>query len=199
MTQVRRDEDAWRMIGEMRNEIAQLQRVALPPELIVDGKLPENPYPDQAIEVQVAAGTIWKFRYNDDSASDFKWEYTGGSRLADNIGGAGPVAHTNATYQSLGSFLVPFPGDYFLMGNVSSFQSYGASDFVACVNRTGSRNVNHRVGRVANGAEDTGAGFGRVDGCAIGESLSLDVYCVAAGGGYGWQTADFAVEPIRVG
>lgn len=116
MTQVRRDEDAWRMIGEMQREIQALQRLVVPGELITDKRLPENPYDGQIVDVQIVEGINWRFRYNEFSASSKKWEFQFGPPIFDEVTTSESITTTEyAAFTTPGPALtIPFSGDYYI-------------------------------------------------------------------------------------
>lgn len=197
MTQVRRDEDAWRMIGEMRNEIAQLQRLAQPPALITDGRLPENPYPDQEIAVQIVVGVNWRFRHNADSPSPYKWEFEGGSPMSSqndtNYSGSTTVAYTGVE-TGFATERVPFSGDYITRGkmHIATTSAY----FYAWISPG---NVGNEL-ELEDGTWEERMDMHRADDVAAGTPFAWNLACVT-GGTQAWQTHSQYIEyqPIRVG
>lgn len=77
-------------------------------------EIPDNPRDGQpyAYVADSSAGIVWRFQYNADSGSQYKWEYVGGAPAS--IAASGDVSTTSAAWQDLGgpSLTVPLAGDY---------------------------------------------------------------------------------------
>ncbi|GIV03984.1 MAG: hypothetical protein KatS3mg015_2814 [Fimbriimonadales bacterium] len=76
--------------------------------------LPANPRDGQpyAYVADSSKGIVWRFMYNADSGSQYKWEFIGGAPAQ--VAASGNVSTTSASWQDLGgpSLTVPLAGDY---------------------------------------------------------------------------------------
>lgn len=77
------------------------QRVAAAVPVATTTTLPTSPYHGQEILYQSAAmlvaGVVWKFRYNADSASSYKWEFRSGDRWLKEVDTAENTSSATAT------------------------------------------------------------------------------------------------------
>jgi len=166
--------------------------------------LPSNPVDGQEavlVDSVTNPSYTWRFRYNAQSTSPYKWEYIGGAAAVVSVIG-GESSAVTGSYIDLASpcrVVLPRAGDYDqIIGATCAHTVAASSVYLAACRNTGApvwqTNV---VVRTANDAMALSPLSFRWTGCAAGDDLRARYYNGAAGTA-SWYSRWISVTPVRV-
>lgn len=117
-------------------------------------ELPANPKDGQRYTYIADAtnGISWEFRYNESSASQYKWEFAGGAPVQ--VAASASVSVTSGSYSDLGGpgVTLPLAGDYYCTWGAQISNSIAGRDtFIGLGLSTGTVDGNNALGTEALG------------------------------------------------
>ena len=144
-------------LGDAQTNFDALSRQS--PQLVT--ALPANPFDGQIVDYLAddTNGILWRLRYRATSASSFKWEFIGGSRLHNEQTATATINVT--TYSDLNSgtpaLTLPLAGDYDLLHGCRMSSATATADLGWQTIKVGSETAADTYAVLADGTTETAA------------------------------------------